>query len=109
MRKQFGLLNLIAGFVLLLIGGFAAMVAYGIYANDRAERRAAAFCSEIAAAGRITAGLARAERDGIRYHATRSPDAYDFLFPGWVFNAAICRAEVDGDAVRSTRSWMEED
>jgi len=95
--------------VLSAVLALALLVGYGIAANARAEQEAAEFCADIAATGRIAPLLQRAERDGIRYYTSREPAAYHFVFPGWVFNAGVCRAEVEGEVIRATRWRLEGD
>lgn len=91
---------------MLSVAAVTALVAYGLYANDRAERNASAFCREAASVGAIADVVARAERESIRHYLAHQPEAYHFLFPGWVFNVGVCQAEIEGPAIRKTRVWL---
>jgi len=92
-----------------LVLGLILLVGYGIYANGAAERNGREFCDSLVSTGNFEAALAQAQREGIRFYKTEQPESYRFVFQGWVFNAGICQAEVEGTAIRSVRFWMETD
>lgn len=92
-----------AGIVL----AFVAIVAFGLEANDRAARRARAFCETIREgmpeAAAIASGRAAASR-----HQEGS-GAHRFVFQGWVFNASTCVIGVASGRVVSVSVQDERD
>lgn len=99
-------LSLLKKIAMLLFGLFAILfvllallVGAGIFLNDRAESRAAAFCDGIALSSPVVDAVAWAERQDIRHLTTRDPVGEIFVFPGWVFNSADCQVEVQDGMV----------
>ena len=88
-------LGLLAGLLLLM----ALAVGAGVFMNDRAERRAAAFCDGVAPGSPVADAIERATLQEIRHYTLRETPGEVFLFPGWVFNMAECRVDVQGGVV----------
>ncbi len=92
-----------AGIVLAIV----ALVAFGLEANDRAARRARAFCDTIKEgmpeAVAIASGRAAASR-----HQEGS-EIHRFVFQGWVFNASTCGVRIASGRVVSASVQDERD
>jgi len=88
--------------VVLLVGkvalgivvAFAAMVACVSYVNWAAERKAKAFCDNIAVGSDISLALEKAKKQEI-FHSDFPP--YNFYFWGVVFDKAVCEVSVDAN------------
>jgi hypothetical protein len=86
-----GCLVAAAGFVLLIVVLFAAYVAWGIYANDRAETEARGFCQATRPGEMLEHVLERAKGPNPpdRY-GNDSDGVYHFYWYGMIFNAQEC-------------------
>ena len=93
---------MLAALVLLL----ALAVGIGILLNDRAERRAAEFCSTTASASKLTEVVERANQLEIRHYPSQDHQVETFMFPGWVFNWAECHVKANEGIV--TSKWTTE-
>src|SRR6478735_8500182 len=91
LRKELGgCLLAAAGISLLLALMFAAYVVWGVYANRRAERQAAAFCNSAKPGQPIAMVLERARGDGAPTRSAKDGEVYHFWWYGMIFSAREC-------------------
>ena len=102
-------LRLAALLAALALGGVAALVGWGLYANQRAADAARDFCAASPVGSAAAEVTARAEAAGLRQGPTREPEGRDFYFQGWVFNAAVCHIDIQKGRVAATATRMEGD
>src|SRR5690348_869628 len=98
-----GCLLAAAGICLLLALMLAAYVGWGVYANRRAEREAAAFCNAVKPGQDIAIVLERARGDGAPARSAHDGDAYRFWWYGMIFNARECVVTTAAGRVVSAR------
>jgi hypothetical protein len=84
----------------------AALFALVIYINWSAERKAAAFCNDIAIGSEIALAVDKAKRQKV-FYGTGSD--YTFYFFGFVFDKAVCTVSVTDGKATSKASEMEYD
>jgi hypothetical protein len=92
--------------------GFGVIAGGVAYLNWSAERRARAFCEEIALGSDVSLAVANAKGRKILQgsNPVGSVTEYSFYFPGTMFDKAVCRAEVDrNEKVVSKGADMEYD
>jgi hypothetical protein len=104
-----GCLLAAAGFCVLLIVLFAAYVGWGVYANQRAERQAAAFCSAAKPGQPIALVLERARGEGAPTRSAKDGEVYHFWWYGMIFNARECVVTSAAGRVVSTQQVNHED
>ena len=96
---------------LVVICGFAlgAMVSCVIYIDWSAERKARAFCDEIAVGSDISTAIEKSKSENILHGPHEgSYKGYTFYFPGVVFSKAGCEVAVNQDGkVTAKGSSME--
>jgi hypothetical protein len=91
----------------VLLAGFGALVGGVWYFNWSAERRARAFCDDIAIGSDISLSLDNATKQKI-FHSDSPP--YNFYFFSTGFDKAVCAVETDSNRkVTSRYSEMEYD
>jgi hypothetical protein len=90
---------------------FGVVVVYVVYADWSAERKARAFCGEIALGSNVSIAIDKAKGRKILYGPHEgSYQGYNFYFPGSMFNNAVCEVSVDKDGkVLAKGSVMEYD
>lgn len=92
---------------LVIVALFGVMVACVGYVNWAAERKAKAFCDDIAVGSDISLALDKAKKQEV-FHDDSPP--YNFYFFGVVFDKAVCEVTVDANRkVVSKVSEMEYD
>jgi hypothetical protein len=90
--------------VILSCGAIVACIGYGGWS---AERRARAFCDEIAIGSNISTAISRAKDKNILWGPARG---YTFYFPAFMFDKAVCEVAVDREGkVTSKGAVMEYD
>lgn len=104
-----GCLMVAAGIALLLLLLFAAAVGWGLYANDRAENNATAFCSAARPGQDIAVVLSRARGNGAPARGSHEGDVYRFWWYGWIFNAHQCVVTTAAGRVVSAQHVAQED
>ena len=102
------LLTCAAG-ALLLVLSFAAYVAWGLYANNRAAAQATAFCQRVKPGEDIARVLERAKGEDPPDRSFQHEGAWHFYWLGMIFNAQECEVAIAGDRVRSARVVAHED
>jgi hypothetical protein len=95
--------------VLLMFLMFAGAVGWGIYANDRMQAEATAFCSAVKPGQDIASVLERARGDGAPSRSSHDGDVYRFHWQGWVFNAHECVVTTAAGRVVSAQHVAHED
>ena len=98
-----GCLVAAASIVLLLVLLFAAYVAWGVYANHRADEQAKAFCAATRPGEDIARVLERAKGADAPRRSGRDGDTYRFWWYGMIFNASECAITTSGGRVVSTQ------
>src|SRR4051812_5638674 len=88
-KKVLKVLALLVAVFILCCGVF---IAWGLYANWSAERRARAFCDAIPVGSSISGAITRANLEKLHWGSEKF---YRFYFPGAFFDKAVCDAEVD--------------
>jgi len=105
-----GCLVAAASFALLMIVLFAAYVGWGIYANDRAETEARAFCQATKPGEELARVLERAKGPNPpRRYGSDSDGVYHFYWYGMIFNAQECAVATKGGRVVSAQVIAHED
>ena len=104
-----GCLLAAAAFSLLLVLLFAAYVGWGVYANRRAEREAAAFCTAAKPGQPIALVLERARGEGAPARKAQDGDAYHFWWYGMIFSARECVVTTKAGRVVSAQQVVHED
>jgi hypothetical protein len=101
------ILLLLGKIALVIVALFGVMVACVSYVNWAAERKAKAFCDDIAIGSDISQALEKAKKRDV-FHDDTPP--YNFYFFGVVFDKAVCEVSVDANRkVISKASNMEYD
>jgi hypothetical protein len=91
----------------VLLACYGALIGGVWYVNWLAERRARAFCDEVAIGSDIFPILDNAKRQKIDYSDF---PPYTFYFFGMVFDKAVCTVEIDSNRkVTSKNTEMEYD
>ena len=110
LRKLLSGCLLAAAVISLLIAVmFAAAVGWGIYANDRAEREATAFCSAVKPGQDIAIVLERARGEGAPKRTAKDGEVYRFWWFGMIFNARECEVTTAAGRVVSARQIVQDD
>ena len=104
-----GCLLTCAALALLLVLLFAAFVGWGLYANDRAEKQATAFCRSVRPGEDIARVLERAKGEDPPKRSFQSEQVWHFYWFGMIFNAQECEVTTAGGRVQSARVVAHED
>ena len=80
---------------------FVAYVAWGVYANARAERQSTAFCGAVKVGDSRARLLALAKGENAPGNTFDTDNGYRFMFYGMIFNARECRVVLAADRVVS--------
>ena len=98
-----GCLLVAAGLCLLVALLFAAMVGWSIYASDRAEKGATAFCAATRPGEDIARVLERARGVSAPMRHFNDGDTYYFVWQGTIFESRDCVVETSAGRVVSKR------
>jgi hypothetical protein len=103
-KKSLKIIVLVISVVILCCGAVVGCIGY---ANWSAERRARAFCDEIAIGSDISTAIERAKDKKLLWGPA---GGYTFYFPGFMFDKAVCQASVNREGkVISKGAVMEYD
>ena len=106
------LLKVLGAIVLAAALAIAAVLGVAAYAGYSAEQAARKFCADVTIGSEVDSVIARAREEGARHRGPRTMDGrevHDFEFQGWVFNIAVCRADVASGKVTALESILEGD
>jgi hypothetical protein len=105
-----GCLVAAASFALLVLVLFAAYVAWGIYANNRAQTQARAFCQATRPGEELAHVLARAKGPNPPDRFGNDSDGtYRFFWFGMIFNAQECEVTTAKGRVLSKQVLAHDD
>jgi len=92
MKKLVFLFGKVAFVIAAALGAIVACVGY---LNWSAERKAKAFCDDIAVGSDISLAIEKAKDKKLLYGDSRG---YTFYFPGLVFDEAVCEESIDPES-----------
>jgi len=90
----------LAAFVGLPFLLLVAYIAWGVWANERAERLASGFCAQVQV-GATEASLKELAADASPGNQFPTDDGYKFIWYGMIFHASECRVKLAGGRVAS--------
>jgi hypothetical protein len=102
-----GIAFLIGKVAVVIVAVLGTPVACVYYLNWSAERKAKAFCDDVAIGSDISLAIEKAKDKKLLYGDYQG---YTFYFPGMVFDKAVCEVSIDPSRkVTSKHSEMEYD
>ena len=105
-----GCLIAMAGFSLLLALLFATYVGWGVYANNRAESQADAFCRTVRPGEAIAEVEKRAQGENApRRSGKDSDEVYHYFWYGMIFNSQECQVATARGLVTSKKRLVQDD